>query len=63
MNARRAHFGQYNGSFEGSRENDGKMVARNGCDSLGEFISRRRKVIAPKGRGSGTIADQVWFPC
>lgn len=35
---------------EGSRENDGKLIERNGFDSLGEFISRRREVTAPKGR-------------
>lgn len=37
-------------SSEDSRENDGKLIERNGFDSLGEFISRRRKVTAPKGR-------------
>lgn len=37
-------------SSEGSRENDEKLIERNGFDSLGEFISRRRKVTAPKGR-------------
>lgn len=35
---------------EGSREKDGKLIERNGFDSLGEFISRRREVTAPKGR-------------
>lgn len=34
---------------EGSIENDGKLIERNGFDSLGEFISRR-KVMTPKGR-------------
>lgn len=37
-------------SSKGSRENDGKLIERNGFDSLGEFISRRRKMTAPKGR-------------
>jgi hypothetical protein len=35
---------------KGSRENDEKLIERNDFDSLDEFISRRRKVTAPKGR-------------
>lgn len=37
-------------SFEDFRENDGKLIERNGFDFLGEFILRRRKVIVFKGR-------------
>lgn len=43
-------------STEGSRENNGKLIERNGFDSLGEFISRRRKVAAPKG-GRNVICE------
>jgi hypothetical protein len=37
-------------SSEDSREKDEKLIETNGFDSLGEFISRRRKVTAPEGR-------------
>lgn len=44
-------------SSEGSRENDGKLIERNGFDSLGEFISKRRKVTAPKRRRNVICED------
>ena len=37
-------------SSEDSREKDEKLIETNGFDSLGEFISRRRKVTAPERR-------------